>query len=219
MLKRFGLAIMSMIMVIAIATPGLAQASSNEVSTGKEVENTKRLIDSINELDQKLDMENLSSNSHHEINQLSADAKKLYNTIVNYENEKPTDLTSDDAIIILSNYLAELNNNQENKSQINKSKVNDVTVQALGINYKEYKISNSKIKELNKLVGLNSGFWATVAAVGKVFAKSPTALTLMLGAVPFLGIGAINVCNSKDRGIIITKFGSGTTNSYSCKSQ
>ncbi|MEC2309003.1 hypothetical protein [Bacillus atrophaeus] len=92
-----------------------------------------------------------------------------------------------------------------------------ITTMGLGINYKTYKISNSKIKKLSNAVGINSGFWATSAAIAKIFAKSPTALTLMLGAVPLLGMGAINACNSKGKGIIITKMGS--ANTYSCRAQ
>ncbi|HAJ4038265.1 TPA: hypothetical protein HLT91_23460 [Escherichia coli] len=102
--------------------------------------------------------------------------------------------------------------------KINNSKESTIQPMAV-INYKEYKISNAKIKQLNKAVGLNSGFWATASAIAKIFAKSPTALTLMLAAVPMLGMAGINACNSKDKGIIITKIGSGATNSYSCKSQ
>jgi len=215
MLKKIGLVIMSLVMAFAFVSPSLAQASSSDKTnvTAKELENTEIVIDAINELDQKLDMENLSSNSSEEINKLSKEAKELYNSIVNYENQKSTPLTGNDAITVLSTHFNKLNNNEINNSK-------ESTIQPMAvINYKEYKISNAKIKQLNKAVGLNSGFWATASAIAKIFAKSPTALTLMLAAVPMLGMAGINACNSKDKGIIITKIGSGATNSYSCKSQ
>lgn len=66
---------------------------------------------------------------------------------------------------------------------------------------------------------MNTGFLGTATAIAKIFAKCPTALTLMLGKVPLLGMSTINACNSKGIGIIITKMGSGATNSYSCRSQ
>lgn len=180
--------------------------------SGKDLKNTEVLVDAINELDEKLDMENLSSNSQEEISQLSLEAKKLYDSIVNYKNQKSAPLTRNDALVIFSDYVDELG-----KSEVNKPM--DQMITTMAINYKNYKISNTQIKKLNVAVGLNTGFWGTAAAIAKIFAKSPTALTLMLGAVPFLGMSAINACNSKGKGIIITKMGSGATNSYSCRSQ
>ncbi|EQB34797.1 hypothetical protein M948_20670 [Virgibacillus sp. CM-4] len=215
MFKKVASVILSLVMVISFVTPSL-HASANESQelgvTKKEVENTGILVDSINELDQKLDMENLSSNSQGEINKLSKEARELYNAIVSYEDQKSTPLTGDDTLTVLSSHINKLN------SGINK--IEEPTVKPMGvINYKEYKISNSKIQKLVKAAGLNGGFWATATAIAKVFGKSPTALTLMLGAVPVLGVSGLNMCNSKNKGVIITKIGSGATNSYSCRSQ
>lgn len=215
MLKKIGLVIMSLVIIITFVSPSLAQASSNDKVnvTAKELENTEVVIDAINELDKKLDMENLSSNSQEEINKLSKEAKELYNSIVSYEDQKSTPLTGDDAITVLSEHVNKLNNNEVNKSK-------EPTIQPMAvINYKEYKISNSKLRQLNSAIGLNGGFWATATAIASTFSKSPTTLTLMLAAVPMLGMGMLNTCNSKGKGIIITKIGSGATNSYSCKSQ
>ncbi|HAJ4038264.1 TPA: hypothetical protein HLT91_23455 [Escherichia coli] len=58
-------------------------------------------------------MENLSSNSSEEINKLSKEAKELYNSIVNYENQKSTPLTGNDAITVLSTHFNKLNNNED----------------------------------------------------------------------------------------------------------
>lgn len=110
------------------------------------------------------------------------------------------------ALVIFSEYV----------SNLNKSKEQTFTTKGV-LNYKEFKISNSKIKQLSAAVGINGGFWTT--AIVKYFSYSPTALTLMLVAVPTLGMGVINACNSKGKGIIITQVGSGATNTYSCRSQ
>ncbi|CDO05224.1 hypothetical protein BN988_03814 [Oceanobacillus picturae] len=213
MLKKIGLVVMSLVLLMSLGVPGVAQASSIYSKVTKEqVENTEVLIDVINELDQKLDMENLSSNSQEEVNKLSKEAKELYNSILNYSDQKTTSLTENDALVILSMYV------NKDTGEITKNK--ESTIQPMGvINYKEYKISNAKINKLVKLAGLHGGFWATATAIAKVFGKSPTALTLMIAAVPVLGVAGLNNCNSKGKGVIITKIGSGATNSYFCSSQ
>ncbi|MGW8459305.1 hypothetical protein ACWBUX_10240 [Bacillus atrophaeus] len=218
-MKKTCVFLLSLVLLVSMLPfSALASTESSEYDmitvSGKDVKNNEVLVEAINELDEKLDMENLSYNSQKEISQLSLEAKKLYDSIVSYANQKSTSLTGDDALIIFSEYVEELT-----KSEVNKPVEQMITTMGLGINYKTYKISNSKIKKLSNAVGINSGFWATSAAIAKIFAKSPTALTLMLGAVPLLGMGAINACNSKGKGIIITKMGSGATNTYSCRSQ
>ncbi|PIK31464.1 hypothetical protein CS954_07835 [Bacillus siamensis] len=211
----FLLSLVLLFSIFPISTLAIKKTSENDTITvpGKDVQNTAVLVDAINELDEKLDMKNLSSNSPEEISQLSLAAKTLYDTIVNYENQTSASLTGNDALIIFKEYVDELN-----RSEVIKPIEHIVTTMGV-INYKEYKISNSQIKQLSAAVGINSGFWGTATAIAKIFAKSPTALTLMLGAVPLLGMGTINACNSKGKGIIITKMGSGATNTYSCRSQ
>lgn len=128
--------------------------------TFKELGNTKTLVEAINELDQNLNMENLSLNSQEEINHLSAQAIELYDLIVNFENQKSDSLKGNDALLIFSKYLYELDKSQEG----------NVTMQLVGgINYEEYKISNAKIQELNGLIDLNTGFWGVAIALAKVF--------------------------------------------------
>ncbi|UOY89184.1 hypothetical protein [Bacillus glycinifermentans] len=218
MKKSFGILFSSVLLFSMMSFSALASTESSEGKTissdemisvsGKEVENTKVLVRAINELDTKLDMENLSANSQKEVSQLSPEAKKLYDSIVSYKNQKSAFLTSDDAVVIFSEYV----------SNLNKSKEQTFTTKGV-LNYKEFKISNSKIKQLSAAVGINGGFWTTATAIVKYFSYSPTALTLMLVAVPTLGMGVINACNSKGKGIIITQVGSGATNTYSCRSQ
>lgn len=210
----FLLSLVLLFSIFPISTLAIKKTSEDTITvSGKDVQNTAVLVDAINELDKKLDMKNLSSNSPEEISQLSLAAKTLYDTIVNYENQTSASLTGNDALIIFKEYVDELN-----RSEVIKPVEHIVTTMGV-INYKEYKISNSQIKQLSAAVGINSGFWGTATAIAKIFAKSPTALTLMLGAVPLLGMGTINACNSKGKGIIITKMGSGATNTYSCRSQ
>lgn len=211
----FLLSLVLLFSIFPISTLAITKTSENDTITvsGKDVKNTAVLVDAINELDEKLDMKNLSSNSPEEISQLSLAAKTLYDTIVNYENQTSASLTGNDALIIFKEYVDELN-----RSEVIKPVEHMVTTMGV-INYKEYKISNSQIRQLSAAIGINSGFWGTATAIAKIFAKSPTALTLMLGAVPLLGMGTINACNSKGKGIIITKMGSGATNTYSCRSQ
>ncbi|AIW31279.1 MULTISPECIES: hypothetical protein [Bacillus] len=211
----FLLSLVLLFSIFPISTLAITKTSENDTITvsGKDEKNTAVLVDAINELDEKLDMKNLSSNSPEEISQLSLAAKTLYDTIVNYENQTSASLTGNDALIIFKEYVDELN-----RSEVIKPVEHMVTTMGV-INYKEYKISNSQIRQLSAAIGINSGFWGTATAIAKIFAKSPTALTLMLGAVPLLGMGAINACNSKGKGIIITKMGSGATNTYSCRSQ
>ncbi|MCR9039500.1 hypothetical protein QRX25_16305 [Bacillus sp. L381] len=211
----FLLSLVLLFSIFPISTLAITKTSENDTITvsGKDVKNTAVLVDAINELDEKLDMKNLSSNSPEEISQLSLAAKTLYDTIVNYENQTSASLTGNDALVIFKEYVDELN-----RSEVIKPVEHMVTTMGV-INYKEYKISNSQIRQLSAAIGINSGFWGTATAIAKIFAKSPTALTLMLGAVPLLGMGTINACNSKGKGIIITKMGSGATNTYSCRSQ
>ncbi|MCY7779552.1 hypothetical protein [Bacillus haynesii] len=224
MKKSFGILFSSVLLFSMMPFSALASTESFEGKTissdemisvsGKEVENTKVLVKAINELDAKLDMEDLPANSQKEINQLTPEAKKLYDSIASYKNQASASLTSDDALVIFSEYVGELN-----KNKLSNPKKQTFTTMGLGINYKEYKISNSKIKQLSNAVGVNSGFWATATAIARYFSYSPTALTLMLAAVPMLGMSTINACNSKGKGIIITQMGSGATNTYSCRSQ
>ncbi|MGN7475263.1 hypothetical protein ACH34J_03360 [Bacillus velezensis] len=211
----FLLSLVLLFSIFPISTLAITKTSEEDTITvpGKDVKNTAVLVDAINELDEKLDMKNLSSNSPEEISQLSLRAKTLYDTIVNYENQTSASLTSNDALIIFKEYVDELN-----RSEVIKPVEHIVTTMGV-INYKEYKISNSQIRQLSAAIGISSGFWGTATAIAKIFAKSPTALTLMLGAVPLLGMSTINACNSKGKGIIITKMGSGATNTYSCRSQ
>ncbi|MCK6207690.1 hypothetical protein KZX50_19805 [Bacillus infantis] len=225
MLRKVSFVIMSLIMGISVVTPSLAQASQNEGNeftnvtvTQEDEKNTEVLVTAINELDEKLDMENLHSNSQEEINQLSEEGKKLYTDIIDYQNQLSSPLTGEDMVTILNSYFIELS---EKETSATKEIDLEPKVSALvgGINYKEYKISNSKIQQLNNLVDYNTGFWGVATAIAKIWAKNPTVLTLMLAALPVLGIAGLNTCNSKGKGVIITKFGTGATNSYSCKSQ
>jgi hypothetical protein len=204
--------LISIVPISSLASTNAPDDETMNVSL-EELENTAILVDSINELDQKLDMENLSSNSQEEINQLSVEAKELYNLIVSYEKQKSTSLTGEDVLPLFNEYVEKLN-----KNEISRSNEYSIAPAAV-INYKEYKISNADIQKLVKLAGLNGGFWATATAIAKIWAKSPTVLTLMIAAVPALGVAGLNLCNSKNKGVIITKIGSGATNSYSCRSQ
>ncbi|WP_053348390.1 hypothetical protein [Peribacillus butanolivorans] len=180
--------------------------------TEQEVQNTGIIVGAIEELDEKLDMENLPSNTQEEIDLLSSDARELYNFILDYSNNSSKPLTSDDTLVVLGAYLNKLNNSsvQNNSEQI--------TPFALG-SVKEYKISNAKVKDLNAAVGANTGFWTLSAAIAKIWAKNPTVLTAMLVAIPIVGMSALNVCNRKGKGVIIKKISIGTAHQYSCTSQ
>ncbi|KIL28409.1 hypothetical protein [Bacillus altitudinis] len=202
--------LVSMIPLNASASKNVSEDKTLSISVSeKDVKNTDVLIKAINELDANLNMKNLKEISQKELNKMTPETKKLYASIMSYKNKASSSLTGKDALVIFSQYVNELSSSNE--------KI--MTTKGLGFNYKEYKISNSQINKLSKAVNLNSGFWATSTAIAKIFAKNPTALTLLLAAVPVLGIATLDACNSRGKGIIITKMGVGATNSYSCRSQ
>ncbi|MED5047808.1 hypothetical protein P9738_06400 [Bacillus siamensis] len=110
----FLLSLVLLFSIFPISTLAIKKTSENDTITapGKDVQNTAVLVDAINELDEKLDMKNLSSNSPEEISQLSLAAKTLYDTIVNYENQTSASLTGNDALIIFKEYVDELNRSE-----------------------------------------------------------------------------------------------------------
>lgn len=97
----------------------------------------------------------MSSISENEVSLLSENARNFYDYIKEYENsqdfiEKPQ--------MVLANYMNEIE--KENPRSKKEGRIG-------GITYKEYKISNSKLKELKKNVAYNAGFWGIAAAVLK----------------------------------------------------
>jgi hypothetical protein len=209
LLKKFGFVLMSLTLLVAFVTPSFAHAEESEIPVSKtDLENTETLVNVIEELDQNLDMENLSANSPEDINRLSVTAKDLYNSILEYANTTSEPLTGEDMALILSTQFHKLSDNQSTETSFSTMGV---------VNNKKWKLSNSKIKQLNRMAGWNAGFWATATAVARIWAKSPTALTGFLIAIPLVGMAAINSCNKREKGVYIRQVGSGATNNYFCE--
>lgn len=204
--------LVAIVLIFAAISPVYASGNESTVKentniTEQDIVNAGILVDAIKELDEKLDMNNLSSISENEVSLLSENARNFYDYIKEYENSQDF---IENPQMVLANYMNEIE--KENPRSKKEGRIG-------GITYKEYKISNSKLKEFKKNVAYNAGFWGIAAAVAKVWSKSPTVLTAFLVAIPALGIAILDKCNKKSKGIIIIKAGTGATNTYSCKSQ
>lgn len=182
--------------------------TKSEVS-GAEIAKTKEMMDVIQELDQNLDMENLSRNNPEDILKLSKEAQDFYHSYKNMSDINNGNVSADNVVNLIA-------------SKVNESSINDNSNNAAmysTVRSKDFYISNYQVNEVIKLVGLHGTGWGFAIALAKKFGKSPTWVTLMIVAVPALGAAAINYCNSKNKGIIINRLSFGATHTFTCRSQ
>ncbi|MEB9565495.1 hypothetical protein P4I85_34470 [Bacillus cereus] len=180
----------------------------SEVSS-LEIAKTKEIMDVIQELDQKLDMENLSNNTTEDILKLSKESQDFYYSYKNISDLNNGNVSADN----VTNLIA---------SKVNENSINNnpnYAAQYAAVRSKDFYISNYQVNEVIKLVGLHGTGWGFAIALAKKFGKSPTWVTLMIVAVPALGAAAINYCNSKNKGIIINRLSFGATHTFTCRSQ
>lgn len=208
-------------LTFSLSVNNAAHAQSNEESTdstvsSEELAKVETMVKAIEELDKKIGLENLdnleklSDIEQNDFDSLSKETQDFYNFVKEIEEENSSLITGENGLAVLSTYI----NNLDSLD----SKTMKATTYSVG-SVKERKISNSQMKSLNLAVGGNTGFWSVSAAVAKTFAKSPTALTMFIVAIPAIGIYALNVCNKKEKGVIIKDIRIGASHSYSCRSQ
>lgn len=225
MKKILSLFVVVSMLTFSLSINNVAHAQSNEEMTdstvsSEELAKVETMVKAIEELDEKIGLGNLanleksSDIEQNEFDSLSKETQDFFNFVKEIEEENSSLLTGENGFAILSAYV----NNLDSKTMKLQANAMKVTAYSVG-SVKEHKISNSKMKELNLAVGGNTGFWSLAAAVAKTFAKSPTALTLFIVAIPAVGIYALNVCNKKGKGIIIQDIRIGASHSYSCRSQ
>ncbi|WP_144489255.1 hypothetical protein [Bacillus thuringiensis] len=179
-----------------------------EVS-GLEIAKTKEIMDVIQELDQNLDMENLSNNTPEDILKLSKASQDFYYSYKNINDLYNGNISADNVANLIASKV--------NENSINNSP--NYAAQYATVRSKDFYISNYQVNEVVKLAGLHGTGWGFAIALAKKFGKSPTWVTLMIVAVPALGAGALNYCNNKNKGVIINRLSIGATHSFTCRSQ
>lgn len=205
-------------LTLSLSINNVAHAQSNEEMTdstvsSEELAKVETMVKAIKELDKKIGLENLenleklSDIEQNDFDSLSKETQDFYNFVKETKEENSSLITGENGLAVLSAYVHNLD-----------SKTMKATTYSVG-SVKEYKISNSKMKTLNTAVDGNTGFWGLTAAVAKIWGKNPTALTLLIGAIPAIGIYALNVCNKKEKGVIVKDIRIGASHSYSCRSQ
>ena len=189
--------------------------------TETELKSTGTIVAALEELEKKLDMSKVTGHTERELNRLSPRARDLYDYIQEYARNSESPLTEDDTLVVLGSYLNLLNSESSSpkpRTTVPHLQKAEFSTLALG-SVKEYKVSNQQISDLNKAVGVNTGFWGMAAAIAKIWAKSPTVLTAMLVAIPALGIAGLNACNRYNKGVIIKRVTIGTFSNWTCRSQ
>ncbi|QWI46928.1 hypothetical protein [Bacillus mycoides] len=183
--------------------------TANTEVSGAEIAKTKEVMDVIQELDQNLDMENLSNNNPEDILKLSKASQDFY-----YSYKNLSELNNGN---VSANNVANLIASKVNENSINNNP--NYAAQYATVRSKDFYISNYQVNEVVKLAGLHGTGWGFAIALAKKFGKSPTWVTLMIVAVPALGAGALNYCNNKNKGVIINRLSIGATHSFTCRSQ
>ena len=213
----------SVVLLSGVLSPMASATDTNKAVSNKEtygslevsqaeVKQVGEIVDIINELDQNLNMYDISKNKQGEIDNLSPEAQEFYYSYKQELDANNGDLNKKQTVGFLQSYYANNSNLNVAKEQSRISFYNP-------IKYKEYKLSNQQVVDIVGLVGLHGTGWGLLAALAKKFGKSPTFLTAMLIAVPALGAAALAKCNRKSKGVIIMDYQVGATHSFSCKSR
>ncbi len=189
-------------------TINTVNTANTEVSNA-EVTKTKELMDIIQELDQNLDMENLSNNNPEDVLKLSKTAQDFYHSYKSISDSNNGSVSADSVVNLIA-------------SKVNENSINNnpnYAAQYAVVRSKDFYISNYQVNQVVKLAGLHGTGWGFATALAKKFGKSPTWVTLMIVAVPALGAATLNYCNSKNKGVIINRLSIGATHNFSCRSQ
>lgn len=183
----------------------------NEVSQ-EDIDKAEKIVSIIENLEEKLDMEELQNNTKENIDSLDQDSKEFYYLYEKYSQENNNKMDAESVFKLISAYA-------NNDYSITSDSENQMTTARVNVKVKEYKISNQRVRDVVNLVGIHGTGWAFAIALAKKFGKNPTWVTLMIVAVPALGAAGLNACNRKNKGIIITRTTIGATSMFSCKSQ
>jgi hypothetical protein len=208
-------------LTFSLSINNVAHAASNEETvdstvSSEELAKVETMVKAIEELDKKIGLENLDNLEkladikQNDFNSLSKETQDFFNFVKETEKENSSLITAENGLTVLSTYVHNLDSKTMKPTAFSAYSVGSV---------KEFKISNSKMKSLNLAVDGNTGFWGLSAAVAQIWKLNPTALTLLIAAIPMIGIYALNVCNKKEKGIIIKDIRIGASHSYSCRSQ
>ncbi|MGE1166339.1 hypothetical protein ACQJ0Y_24560 [Peribacillus simplex] len=208
-------------LTLSLSINNVAHAQSNEEMTdstvsSEELAKVATMVKAIEELDKKIGLENLdnleklSDIKQNDFDSLSKETQDFFNFVKEAEKENSSLITGENGLSVLSTYVHNLDSLDSKTMKATIASVGSVT---------ERKISNAQMKNLNLAVTGNSGFWTLSGAIAKTFAKSPTALTMFIVAIPIIGIFALNVCNKKEKGVIVKDVRIGASHSYSCRSQ
>lgn len=179
-----------------------------EVQISKEdLAKTYVLVEAITELDENLNMQDLSSYTPRDIENLSDEAQQLFHLYTKEYNklDEPAYVTEEEVLSFMN--LA--------SNQIVGSEVDLIKTASLG-SYKEYYLSHKQVTSIVKGSAWNGGFWGMMAAIAKIWGKSPTVLTLMIVAIPALGAATINLCNKNNKGVVIRHLRVGASHSFTC---
>ena len=182
----------------------------NEFSASEEeMAQLDKLLNAIEEIDQNLDMENLSENKQEDINSLSLEAQQLYE-LYKTELEQDNEVSQLDAINVLKESF---------DGELKTEGVAKASALSIG-SVKEYKLSNSDVRTILGLIGVHGTGWAFLKELVKKFSgKGPTLLTILIIGLPAIGGAALAVCNRKGKGVIIKDIRIGASHNFSCSSR
>ncbi|MFC2948858.1 hypothetical protein [Virgibacillus sediminis] len=185
--------------------PELSKSVQVDVSE-EDLAKVQVMVNAIEELDQNLDMENLSKNKKRDIKQLSNEAQELY-----YLYTKKANKVNGKGDVSPEEVLSFLNTASSSFSEPGMVEPN-YSIRSV----KRYYLTHQQVTDIVKGSAWNGGFWGMMAAIAKIWGKSPTVLTAMIVAIPTLGAATINLCNRYNTGIVIQDIRVGATHSFSC---
>ncbi|MED3554303.1 hypothetical protein [Cytobacillus praedii] len=173
----------------------------------EEVDEAQKIVNIILELDENLNMYDLSINKSSDLESLSKEAQDFYKLYKEKSEQTNGNVTQDDVLSVINNYY---------QSTITETKIQRTSLNALP-KIKEYTLTHQQVTDIVKLVGVHGTGWAFAAAIAKKFAKSPTLITMLIVAVPALGAAVLNACNRYNNGVIIQRISIGTFHNWNCK--
>jgi hypothetical protein len=190
----------------ALANEQVEYDHSNVYMTQSEERNANELLSILIELDENVDLKDVTNNSDEDINSLSEEAKEFY---ISYQNALEEGQAKSQV---------QINDFLYNQAETSKAKSTYMASSSIGGVYKT-KISNSTVQNILDIAGASGVGWGFAVAIAKKYGKSPTFASLIIAATVALGVYVLKQCNKKKKGIIITRVRVGASNSFYCNSQ
>ncbi len=219
-MKKVLISTVSFAMLSGVVTPFSTThaATKNEVNdveaiqvSQAEIDEAQKVVDIINSLDEKLNMNDFTKNDLETIESLNNDEREFYNQFKEATERNGGQLDEEGAINVINSVY------HETIARDN-APVRMAAASSVG-SVKDYKLSNQEVKDIADIAGVHGTGWGFVTGIAARFGKKPTILSMLILAVPALGAIAINRCNKNGKGVIITDLRIGATHSFSCRAR